>query len=59
MSLKLNSRERPKSVVGEDGEKCYKLVMVSQVQTDLITEISVTSNAIFRLETLEWENPAC
>lgn len=28
MSLKLNSRERPKSVVGEDGEKCYKLVMV-------------------------------
>ena len=30
MSLKLNTRERPKSVVGEDVEKCYKLVMVSQ-----------------------------
>ena len=55
MSLKLNPRERPKSVVGEDGEKCYKLVMVSQVKTDLS---GYNAMPMFRLATLVWGSPA-
>ena len=54
MSLKLNPRDRPKCVVGEEVDRCYKLVMVSPSASHLTCSLS-----IFRLETLVWGSPAC